>query len=118
MVTKTSWELIALEPMMAGLQRQMLNGEKLSLARFHFEPDTKVPRHQHVNEQITIVTAGKVKLLFDDGEVTLGKDELILIPSDVPHGAIALEKSETIEIFAPRREEWIKKDDSYLRGSK
>jgi quercetin dioxygenase-like cupin family protein len=116
--TKTSWELIESEPMLAGLNRQMLNGEKISLARMQFEPGTKVPRHQHANEQITIITAGKMLLILDDGEITLDKGELILIPGNVPHGAVALEKTESIEIFAPRREDWIAKDDSYLRGSK
>jgi quercetin dioxygenase-like cupin family protein len=57
-------------------------------------------------------------LILDDGEITLDKGELILIPGNVPHGAVALEKTESIEIFAPRREDWIAKDDSYLRGSK
>ena len=118
MATKTSWDMIESEPMLAGLKRQMLNGEKLSLARMKFESGTKVPRHQHSNEQITIIAAGKMLLIMDDGEITLGKGEMILIPGNVPHGAVALEKTESIEIFAPRREDWIAKDDSYLRGSK
>jgi hypothetical protein len=41
LATKTSWELIESEPMLAGLNRQMLNGEKISLARMQFEPGTK-----------------------------------------------------------------------------
>jgi unsaturated pyranuronate lyase len=116
--TKTSWEKIESEPMLAGLQRQMLNGEKLSLARMAFEPGTKVPRHHHANEQITIIAAGTMLLIMDDGEITLNKGEMILIPGNVPHGAVALEETVSIEIFAPRREDWIKKDDSYLRGAK
>jgi quercetin dioxygenase-like cupin family protein len=118
LATKTSWEKIESEPMLAGLNRQMINGEKLSLARMRFEPGTKVPRHQHANEQITIVTAGRMLLIMDDREIELGKGEMILIPGSVPHGAVALEETESLEIFAPRREDWIAKDDSYLRGSK
>jgi quercetin dioxygenase-like cupin family protein len=118
LATKTSWEMIASEPMVAGLNRQMLNGEKLSLARMRFEPGTKVPRHQHANEQITIITAGTMLLIMDDTEITLGKGEMILIPSNVPHGAVALEETESLEIFAPRRDDWITKDDAYLRGEK
>lgn len=118
MADKTSWDLIESEPMLAGLNRQMLNGEKISLARMHFEPGTKVPRHQHPNEQITIIAAGKMLLTLDDGEITLDKGEMILIPGNVPHGAMAIEETESIEIFAPRREDWISKNDGYLRGSK
>ncbi|MGB6544201.1 MAG: cupin domain-containing protein [Candidatus Acidiferrales bacterium] len=118
METKTSWEIIASEPMVTGLRRQMLNGEKVSLARMRFESGTKVPRHQHANEQITMITAGTMLLTLDDGEIRLGKGEMILIPGNVPHGAEALEETESIEIFAPRREDWISKNDAYLRNSK
>ena len=118
MTTKTSWDLIESEPMLAGLNRQMLNGEKLTLGRMQFEAGTKVPRHQHANEQITIITEGTLLLILDDREIKLGKGEMILIPGDVPHGAVALEKTVSIEIFAPRREDWVSKGDGYLRGSK
>jgi quercetin dioxygenase-like cupin family protein len=118
LATKTSWEMIESEPMTAGLNRQMLNGEKISLGRMRFEPGIKVPRHQHANEQITIVTEGTLLMIMDDREITLGKGEMILIPGNIPHGAVALEETETLEIFAPRREDWIAKNDGYLRGSK
>lgn len=118
MADKTSWELIAREPLLAGMHRQMLNGEKLSLARMSFEPGARVPRHEHSNEQITIIEAGKMLLILDDREITLGKGEMILIPGNVPHGALALEETVSVEIFAPRRDDWIKKEDGYLRGTK
>jgi hypothetical protein len=33
----------------------------------------------------------------------------------VPHAAEALEDTVDIDFFAPRREEWIRGDDAYLR---
>jgi hypothetical protein len=33
----------------------------------------------------------------------------------VPHSAVALEDTVDVDIFAPRREDWIRKEDSYLR---
>jgi quercetin dioxygenase-like cupin family protein len=115
---KTSWELIESEVLLAGLRRQMLNGEKITLGRMQFEAGTKVPRHQHANEQITIIAEGTILLTLDDREITLGKGEMILIPANVPHGAEALEETVSIEIFAPRREDWVAKSDGYLRGTK
>jgi len=104
--------------MLPGLERKMLNGEKLSFARMNFVPGTKVPRHQHSNEQITLITAGTMLLQMDDREITLNKGDIILIPANVPHGATAVGETESLEIFAPRREDWISKNDSYLRGTK
>jgi unsaturated pyranuronate lyase len=117
-VNKTSWNGVESETMSAGLRRQMLNGEKISLGRMRFETGTKVPRHQHANEQITIVVSGTLLMHMEDREIELGPGEMILIPGDIPHGAVALEETETLEIFAPRREDWITKNDSYLRGPK
>ena len=32
-----------------------------------------------------------------------------------PHSAVAMEDTVDVDIFAPRREDWIRKEDSYLR---
>jgi len=42
--------------------------------------------------------------------------EMIFIPSNAPHAAEALEDTVDLDIFSPRREDWIRKDDAYLRG--
>jgi quercetin dioxygenase-like cupin family protein len=47
--------------------------------------------------------------------VTLSKGQVLLIPSSVPHGAEALEDSVVLDIFSPIRQDWIDKDDAYLR---
>jgi len=108
---KTSWELIESEVLLAGLRRQMLNGEKLTLARMQFEAGAKVPRHHHANEQVTIVVEGLLLLTLDDREIELGEGEMMLIPANVPHSTEALEETISTEIFAPRREDWVVKDD-------
>jgi len=33
----------------------------------------------------------------------------------VAHSALAIEDTVDVDIFAPRREDWIRKEDSYLR---
>ena len=115
---KTSWKEIAVEPLNPGLTRQMLNGEKLTLAKLQLKSGTIVPRHQHSNEQVTLVTEGALRFRFDDRETLVAKSEMILIPADVPHSAEAFGDSETLEIFAPCREDWKTKKDDYLRAKK
>jgi len=46
---------------------------------------------------------------------TLVPETILLIPANVPHKAVALEDTVDIDFFAPRREDWIRKDDAYLR---
>src|SRR5438445_13860968 len=78
-----------------------------------------VPRHVHVAEQITFIIDGALRLVLGaDGdeihEVRAG--EVLIIPSNEPHSATALEDTYDLDIFSPPREDWIKGQDAYLRG--
>jgi mannose-6-phosphate isomerase-like protein (cupin superfamily) len=53
--------------------------------------------------------------VFDDREVIVRGGEVLYIPANVPHSAVALEDTVDIDFFAPRREDWIRKEDAYLR---
>ena len=53
--------------------------------------------------------------MFDDREVVVHGGEVLYIAPNVPHSAVALEDTVDIDFFAPRREDWIRKEDAYLR---
>ena len=40
--------------------------------------------------------------------------EVLVIPSDVPHEAVALEDTLDVDVFSPPREDWLKGTDAYL----
>lgn len=115
MPEKTSWNKIESEKLNDKISRQMIFGESAMLARILLNRGAIVPRHSHVNEQITWILSGALKLIFDDGERVLRDGEFLLIPPNVPHSAEALEDTVDIDVFAPPREDWIKKTDAYLR---
>jgi quercetin dioxygenase-like cupin family protein len=74
-----------------------------------------VPRHSHMNEQYSWIISGALKFIFDDREILVGAGDILVIPPNVAHSAVALEDTVDVDIFAPRREDWIRKDDSSLR---
>jgi hypothetical protein len=41
--------------------------------------------------------------------------EMVRIPPHVPHSVEALEDTVAVDLFSPRREDWIRGDDAYLR---
>ena len=43
--------------------------------------------------------------------------QVLRIPSNVPHRAVALEDTLDLDIFSPIRHDWLTKDDAYLRGN-
>jgi quercetin dioxygenase-like cupin family protein len=112
----TSFEKVELEKLSDRITRQMLNGEDATLARILLSRGAVVPRHSHRSEQFSFILSGALKFIFDDSEFVLHAGEIVLIPANVPHKAEALEDTVDIDFFAPRREDWILKDDAYLRG--
>jgi quercetin dioxygenase-like cupin family protein len=116
MPAATSFEKVETENLNAHISRQMLNGEDATLARIFIAKGGIVPRHSHRSEQFSLIISGALKFYFDDEETIVGAGEIILIPAHVPHKAEALEDTVDIDFFAPRREDWITKNDAYLRG--
>src|ERR1700723_4110075 len=117
MPAATSFEKVELEKLSDRITRQMLNGEDAPLARIFFSRGAIVPRHSHRSEQFSFILAGALKFIFDDAEFVLRAGEIVLIPANLPHRAEALEDTANIDFFAPCQEDWISKDDAYLRGS-
>jgi quercetin dioxygenase-like cupin family protein len=111
----TSFEKVEHEKLSSHISRQMMSGEDATLARIFIARGGIVPRHSHRSEQFSLIISGALKFFFDDGEVVVHAGEIILIPAHVPHKAEALEDTVDIDFFAPRREDWINKTDSYLR---
>ena len=97
------------------LSRQMISGENATISQLLLKKGAVVPRHSHVNEQYSWIISGALRFVFDDREILVGAGEILLIPANVAHSAVALEDTVDVDIFAPRREDWIRKEDSYLR---
>jgi quercetin dioxygenase-like cupin family protein len=49
--------------------------------------------------------------------VTVRAGEVLCIPPDVPHEALALEDTVDLDVFNPPRRDWIEGTDAYLRGA-
>ena len=111
----TSWDKIETEKLSATITRKMISGEHSTLARVFLVKGAFVPRHSHASEQFSWIVSGALRFILDDRELVVSAGEILFIPSNVPHAAEALEDTVDIDFFAPRREDWITKDDAYLR---
>jgi quercetin dioxygenase-like cupin family protein len=112
---KSSWKTMEIEKLNDKLSRQMISGENATISQLLLKKGAAVPRHSHINEQYSWIISGVLKFVFDDREILVGAGEILLIPANVAHSAVALEDTVDVDIFAPRREDWIRKEDSYLR---
>ena len=112
---KASWKTMEVEKLNDTISRQMISGENATLSQLFLKRGAVVPRHSHVNEQYSWIISGALKFIFDDREIVVGAGEVLLIPAHVPHSAVAMEDTVDVDFFAPRREDWIRKEDAYLR---
>ena len=111
------WDSVELEDLNPLLKRQFVVGENVMIARILLKKGCVVPLHRHHNEQVTYILEGALKFGLKGQEITVRAGEVLCIPPNVPHEAVALEDTVDLDIFTPPREDWIAKTDAYLRGS-
>ena len=97
------------------LDRQFVAGEKSMLARLTLLKGCIVPLHSHENEQITYILEGALKFSLAGKEIVVRAGEILVIPSNLPHSAEALEDTVDLDVFCPPRADWISGTDAYLR---
>jgi quercetin dioxygenase-like cupin family protein len=113
-----AWSSVQLEELKPLLQRQLIVGQNIMVARVLLQKGATVPEHSHHNEQVTYVLEGALKFWIDGRVIVVKAGEVLTIPSHMPHQAEALEDTVDLDIFNPPRADWINKTDDYLRGGK
>ena len=120
MSTKTelkylAWKDVEREKLNDKIDREMVVGEGLMLARVFIRKGGHVPEHHHHNEQVTYILEGALKFAIDGKEIVVKAGEVLCIPPNMPHEAWALEDTLDLDVFTPPREDWLNKSDGYLR---
>ncbi|WP_337861041.1 cupin domain-containing protein [Ferroplasma sp.] len=114
-IKKYNWNDVKKEKLSDKFYRQMVYGDKVMVAQLEIKKGNIVPQHSHENEQITWIMKGKLHFKIGNQEMDVGAGEILVIPSNTKHEAIALEDTLDIDIFSPVRSDWINGTDSYLR---
>jgi quercetin dioxygenase-like cupin family protein len=114
-VKHIAWKNVEREQLNPRIDREMLVGNKIMLARVLMKKGAHVPMHQHHNEQVTYILEGALKFAIDGKEIVVHAGEVLCIPSNIPHEAWALEDTVDLDVFDPPREDWLNKTDTYLR---
>ena len=117
-VTFYRWDSMKKERVSDMLERRLITGDRMMLAHVYLKKGCIVHKHSHENEQLTYILEGALKFkIGDDGaeEITVSAGEVLLIPSNIPHQAEALEETLDVDVFSPPRQDWLDKKDDYLR---
>jgi quercetin dioxygenase-like cupin family protein len=112
------WSTVELESLNPLLQRQLVVGQDIMVARVLMKKGCIVPLHSHQNEQVTYILEGALKFWIDGKEIVVNAGEVLTIPRHMPHKAEALADTVDLDVFNPPRADWLNKNDDYLRSEK
>lgn len=122
---KHVWSAIELEELSPQISRKLVYYDRLMLAQVFLKKGAIVPAHAHDNEQGTYILEGCLRFWLGEHADNPGAEftdihagEVLMIPGGLRHRAEALEDTLDLDVFNPPRQDWIDKDDSYLRGTK
>jgi len=113
------WDDVPLETVNPMMTRRVITGELMTVARIYFKDGFLVPRHSHHNEQITQVISGTMKFRFGENgehELDVHAGDVVVIPAHLPHEALCVGDVEEMDMWAPRRDDWLDGSDDYLRS--
>ena len=112
------WDEVELETVNASMKRRIVTGERMTVARIYFKDGFLVPQHSHDHEQITQVISGTLRFSFGEDrseKFDVGPGGVVVIPSNLPHEALAIGEVEEMDMWSPRRDDWLDGTDAYLR---
>ncbi|MCU0242481.1 MAG: cupin domain-containing protein [Vicinamibacteria bacterium] len=99
---------VAFVPMLAGVERRtMVSGDKTLLAEFRLSRGHIIPRHAHPHEQTGYLVHGRLRFVVGTETFEAQQGDAWCVPGGIEHGVEVLEDSLAIEVFAPRRDEYL-----------
>ena len=101
-------ELSAIEEreLIPGFHARMIHTDRLTMAHFRVVAGAELPEHQHPQEQITTVLAGKFSMTVAGETRVCTPGMAVVIPPDTPHSGRALEDCRLVDVFHPVREDY------------
>ena len=112
-----NWNAMPKEAVTDAIDRRLVTGERSMLAHVYLAKGSVVPQHSHDNEQFTYILDGALHFFIgadESEEVIVRAGEVLHIPSNVPHKAVALEDTVDLDVFTPIRQDWLDGTDSYF----
>lgn len=116
-VRHVRWADLAEERVTDLISRKLVTAERMMLAHVYLKKGALVPQHSHHNEQLTYILEGALEFRIGADRrdvVTVRAGEVLVIPGDVPHEALALEDTLDVDVFSPPRQDWLDGTDNYF----
>ena len=92
-----------------GVSRKILAQDKDMMAvEVHFEKGAVGAVHTHPHVQISYVLEGKFEANMNGEKTVISVGDTYYTDPNLPHGVVCLEKGVLLDIFTPRRDDFLK----------
>lgn len=99
-----------------GIKRQTTaSGQTMYQMLATLEAGSKMPAHQHPQEQIVHILSGRMNLIVDGTSHELKTGDSHYLPGNVPHGVETMEETRVLDTFSPPRDEYLAIDEANRR---
>jgi len=89
-----------------GFFGKFIHGDKGSVTVWDIKKGSVLQTHHHVHEQITYVIEGQLQMNIGGEDYLFTAGMTHVIPSNVPHAAVALTDVKVIDFFSPARDDY------------
>lgn len=99
----------------AGANSRLITGKNAQVSFISMDPGALFDRHIHPEEQMMLVLRGGCNEILLDGEQSMAKNNVVLIPGNMVHGAKVGDLGcDAIDIFWPARADYAEKEKARL----
>lgn len=89
-----------------GIMGKYIHGDQTTFGVVEVKKGSLLPLHHHHHEQITFILEGELEMTIGGETMTLKPGNFHVIPSNVPHSAVAHMDCKLIDVFSPVREDY------------
>lgn len=89
-----------------GLTGYYAHGTHMTLGIVEIKAGSDLPLHSHPHEQITYILEGQLNMTIGGQLYELSAGMFHVIPSNIPHGAVAITDCKVMDVFNPVREDY------------
>ncbi len=89
-------------------RRILAYNDDLMSVEVSFETGAEGAVHTHPHTQLSYVLSGSFDYTVEGETVTLEPGDSIVVPSGLPHGTVCLEKGVLLDVFNPKRDDFLK----------
>jgi len=93
--------------MIPGFTARFIHSKEMTISYWDVQKGSKLPEHSHHHEQISQVMKGEFQLVINGETMIMTAGNTAIIPSNILHSGLALTDCKIMDIFCPKREDYV-----------